>query len=154
MSVRLSCALRPGVRFTRRSGLWRFGERYRVAVGIGDLHVADTVRVSLDWLMFDTFGGQALQKRVESGNGEGDPARARPRRVRLNEQGGVLVDVPQDLFACAQVRRPPEEPCVPIDRDIQPGYRDTRDEVGDCALHAAPRWSAQAGTVAHRPPGR
>src|SRR5215467_1046340 len=139
MSVRLSCALRPGVRFTRRSGLWRLGERYRVAVGIGDLHVADTVRVSLDWFMFDTFGGQALQKRVESGNGEGDPARARPRCVRLNEQCGVLVDVPEDFFARTQVRRSPKEPCVPIDRGIQLGYGDTSDEVGDCALHATPR---------------
>jgi len=51
--------------------------------------------------MFDTFGSQALQKRVESGNDEGDPARARPRCVRLNEERGVLVDVPEDLFACA-----------------------------------------------------
>ena len=86
------------------------GERYRVAVRIRDLHVADTVRVSLDWFMFDTFGSQALQERVESGNGEGDPARARPRRVRLNEECGVLVDVPEDFFARAQVRRSPEQP--------------------------------------------
>src|SRR6516164_8001916 len=103
------------------------------------LHKADTVRVSLDWFMFDTFGSQALQKRVESGNGEGDPARARPRGVRLNEECGVLVDVPENLFARAQVRRSPEEPCVPIDRGTQLGYRDTSDEVGDCALHATPR---------------
>jgi hypothetical protein len=33
--------------------------------------------------MVDTFGSQALQERVESGNGEGDPARAGPRCVRL-----------------------------------------------------------------------
>jgi len=63
--------------------------------------VVDTVRVSLDWFMFDTFASQALQKRVESGDAEGDPARARPCCVRLNEECGVLVDVPQDFFARA-----------------------------------------------------
>jgi hypothetical protein len=89
--------------------------------------------------MFDTFGSQTLQKRVESGNDEGDPARARPGRVRLDEECGVLVDVPEDLFARAQVRRSPEEPYVPIDRSTQLGYRDTSDEVGNCAPHATPR---------------
>lgn len=92
----------------------------------------------VDWFMFDTFGSQALQKSVESGNGEGDPARARPGRVRLNEERGVLVDVPEDLSARAHVRRTPKEPCVPIDRSTQLGYRDTSDEVDDCALHATP----------------
>ena len=38
-----------------------------------------------------------------------------------------------------QVRRSPEEPCIPIDRGIQLGYGDTSDEVGECALHATPR---------------
>ena len=76
MGSAVPCMLRPNVRFTRRSRLRQLGERYRVAVRIRDLHVADTVRVSLDWFMFDTFGSQALQKRVESGNGEGDPARS------------------------------------------------------------------------------
>ena len=72
--------------------------------------------------MFDAFGSQALQKRVESGNGEGDPARARPRYVRLNEERGVLFDVPEDFFARAQVGRSPEEPCVPVGRGTQLGY--------------------------------
>jgi hypothetical protein len=43
----------------------------------------------------------------------------------------MLVDVPEDLFARPQVRRPPEEPCVPIDRGTQLGYGDTSDKVGD-----------------------
>src|SRR5215469_1621305 len=87
------CMLRPNVRVPRRSRLRWLGERYRVAVRIRDFHVADTVRVSLDWLMFDAFGSQALQERIESGNGEGDPARARPRCVRLNKERGMVLDV-------------------------------------------------------------
>lgn len=62
--------------------------------------------------MFDTFGSQAFHEHVESGNGEGDPARARPGCVRLNEECGVLVDVPEDFFARAQVWWSPEEPCT------------------------------------------
>jgi hypothetical protein len=70
----------------------QLGERYRVAVRIRDLRVADTVRVSLDRFMLDTFGSQAFQEDVESGNDEGYPARARALRMRLNEERGVLVN--------------------------------------------------------------
>ena len=84
--------------------------------------MADAVRVSLDWSMFDTFGSQALQKRVESGNGEGDPARARPRCVRLNEECGVRVDVPEDLFA---VRRSGGRPKSRVYQSIAAPSSDT-----------------------------
>jgi hypothetical protein len=116
------------VRFTSVHDCGSSASAIALAIRIRDLHVADTVRVSLDWFMCDTFGSQVLQERAESGNGEGDPARARPRCVRLNEERGVLVDVPEDLFA-AQARRSPEEPCVPIDRGAQLGHGDTSDEV-------------------------
>jgi hypothetical protein len=35
--------------------------------------------------MLDALGSEALKERVEPGDGESDPARARPRRVRLDE---------------------------------------------------------------------
>ena len=42
-------------------------------------------------------GGEALEERVESSDGERDPARARTRRVRLDEERRLLVDLPEDL---------------------------------------------------------
>jgi len=72
------------------------------------------------------------------GDDEGDPARARPRCVRLDEERGVIVDVPQDLVSGAQVWGSPKEPRVPIDAGVEIGYRDTGDEVGDRALHTSP----------------
>jgi hypothetical protein len=65
--------------------------------------VADTVQVGLDRFVLDALGSQALQELVETGDGEGDPACARPRNVGLDEERGVLVDVPEDFFpeACA-----------------------------------------------------
>jgi hypothetical protein len=48
--------------------------------------------------VLDALGSEALEKRVEPSDGEGDPARARPRRVRLDEERGVFVDLPEDLF--------------------------------------------------------
>jgi hypothetical protein len=46
----------------------------------------------------EALGSEALQERVEPSDGKGDPARARPGRVRLDEQPGALVDLPENLF--------------------------------------------------------
>jgi hypothetical protein len=54
---------------------------------IGDVHVADAVRVGLDRFVLDALGSEALEERVESSDGECDPAGARPRRVRFDEAG-------------------------------------------------------------------
>ena len=51
--------------------------------------MADTVRVGLDRLVLDALGSEALEERVEPSDGEGDPAGARPRRVRFDEEPGV-----------------------------------------------------------------
>ena len=83
--------------------------------------------------MLDALGGEALEERVESSDGECDPAGARLRRVRLYEEPGVLVDLPEDLFADAPVRLSSEEPRVPIDAGVKIGYRDAGEEVGDRA---------------------
>jgi hypothetical protein len=40
--------------------------------------------------------------------GEGDPARARTRRVRLDEEPGVPVDLPENLLPDATVRGRPK----------------------------------------------
>jgi len=78
-------------------------------------------------------GGEALEQRVEPGDGERDPAGARARRVRLDEQRGVHVDVPEDLVAGAHVRVASEEPRVPIDAGVEVGHGDAGDQVGDRA---------------------
>ena len=96
--------------------------------------MANTVGVGLDRFVLDALGGDPLQERVEPSDGDGDPARARVRRVRLDEERCVLVGVPEDLFPGAQVWRSPEEARVPIDAGLQIGYRDTGDEGGDRAL--------------------
>jgi hypothetical protein len=82
--------------------------------------------------MFDTVGSQALQKRVESGNGEGDPARARPRCVWLNEERGVLVDVPEDLFAAGPSGRGTGPAALGSPYRLQGVQRRT---IGWCAEH-------------------
>jgi hypothetical protein len=87
---------------SRARGVGRLGERDGVAIRIGDLHVAHAVRVGLDRFVRDALGGEVLQKRVEPGDGERDPTRARLRRVRLDEQRGVLVDIPEDLVPGAR----------------------------------------------------
>jgi hypothetical protein len=87
--------------------------------------VADAVRVGLDRLVLDALGSEALEEPVEPGDGEGDAARARPRRVRLDEDPGALVDLPENLFPDATVWGSPEEPRVPIDAGVEIGYRDT-----------------------------
>ena len=71
--------------------------------------MADTVRVGLDRFVLDALGSEALEERVEPGDGEGDPARARVCRVRFDEEPGALVDLPEDLFPDATVRGSPEE---------------------------------------------
>jgi hypothetical protein len=87
--------------------------------------VADTVRVGLDWFVLDPLGSEALQERVEPSDGEGDPAGARLRRVRLDEEPGALVDLPEHLVPNATVWGSPEAPRVPIDAGVEIGYRDT-----------------------------
>jgi hypothetical protein len=77
-----------------RSRVGGLGERDRVPIRVGNVQVADTVRVGLDRFVLDALGSEALEERVEPSDGESDPARARPLRVRLDEERGVLVDVP------------------------------------------------------------
>lgn len=49
------------------------------------------------------------------------------------KERGVLVDLPQHLVPDATIRGPPEEPRVPVDAQIEIGYRDTGEKVGDRA---------------------
>ncbi len=58
-----------------------------------------TVRVGLDRLVLDALVSEALDEGVEPSDGESDPARTRPRRVRLDEQPSVLVDLPERVIA-------------------------------------------------------
>ena len=95
--------------------------------------MADAVRVGLDRFVLDALGSEALEERFEPSDGEGDPARPRPRRVRLDKEPGVFVDLPEDLVPDATVWWSPEEPRVPIDAGVEIGYRDTGEEVGDRA---------------------
>jgi hypothetical protein len=99
--------------------------------------VADTVRVSLDRFVLDPLVSEALEEGVEPNDGEGDPARARPRRARLDEEPGTVIDLPENLVPHATVWASPEEPRVPIDAGFEIGYRDTGVEVRDRAQHAA-----------------
>ena len=93
--------------------------------------MADAVRVGLDWVVLDARGGEALEECVKPGDGEGDPACTRLRRVRLDEEPGVLLDLPEDLFPNATVWGTPEEPCVSVDASVEICYRDAGEEVGD-----------------------
>jgi hypothetical protein len=88
--------------------------------------------------VLDALGSEALEERVEPTDLEGDTARAGPRRVRLDVEPGALVDLPKNLFPDPTVWGVPEEPRVPIDADVEIGYRDTGDEVGDRAPPVAP----------------
>ena len=81
--------------------------------------------------MLDALGREVLEERVEPIDREGDPARTRLRRVRLDEKGGVLVDVPEHLVPDAKVWGPAEEPRVPVDAGVEVGNRDTGNELGD-----------------------
>jgi hypothetical protein len=80
-----------------KQGVRLLGKRERVSIRIGDLHVTDSVRVGLDRFVLDPLGGEAFEECVEPGDGESDPARARLRRVRLDEKRGMLLDLPEDL---------------------------------------------------------
>jgi hypothetical protein len=82
------------------------------------------------------WASEALKERVEPSYLERDPARARSRRVRLDEEPGALVDLPEHLFPDAHIWGSPEEPHVPIDAGVEIRYRDTGEEVGDRALRA------------------
>ena len=87
-----------------------------------------------------------------------DPARARPHRVRLDEESGVLVDLPERLVSDASVWRSPEEPRIPIDANVEIGYRDAREEVGDrahlAAVISATGVAVQATGMSGGPPTR
>jgi hypothetical protein len=50
----------------------------------------------------DALGSEVLEERVEPNDGR-DPARPRPRRVRLDEEPGMLVDLPENLLPDAKV---------------------------------------------------
>jgi hypothetical protein len=92
--------------------------------------MADAVRVGLDRFVLDALGSEALEERVEPSYLERDPARARSRRVRLDEEPGALVDLPENLFPDATVWGSPEEARVPVDAGVEIGYQDTGEEVG------------------------
>ena len=83
--------------------------------------MADTVRVGLDGFVFDALAGEALQELVESGDRKGDAARARLRCVWLDEDPGVVVDLPEHFFPDATVWGPAEEPRIPIDARVETG---------------------------------
>jgi hypothetical protein len=89
--------------------------------------------------MLDALRSQALEQPVEPNDGERDPPRARLRRVRLDEEPGVLVNLPENLLPDATVWGPAEEPRLPVDAGVEIGYGDTGEEVGDRAhLSAGP----------------
>ena len=93
--------------------------------------MADTVRVGLDRFVLDALGSEALEQRVEPSDSEGDPPRARPHGVRLDEQPSALIDLPENLFPDATVWGSPEEPRLPIDAGVEIGYRNSGEEMGD-----------------------
>ncbi len=64
--------------------------------------MASTVRERGDRFVLDALVCQALKQGVESCNGESDPARPRLCRIRLDEERGVFVDVPENLIPDAQ----------------------------------------------------
>jgi len=89
-------------------------------------------------MVIDLLRSEALEERVEPNDREGDPARARPRRIRLDEEPGVLAELPEHLVPDATVRGSPEEPRIPPEAGVEIGHRDTGEEVGDRALHVSP----------------
>jgi hypothetical protein len=80
----------------------------------------ERVSIGSCWRALGCEAVEGASSRVAKGN----PARARPLRVRLDEEPGVLVDLPEDLIADATVWRSPEEACVPIDAGVEIGYWD------------------------------
>ena len=93
--------------------------------------MADTVRVGLDRLVLDAVGREAFEKRVEPDDGEGDPTCAGPvLRLRLDEEPGVVIDLPENLRSDAPLRGSPEEPRVPIDAGFEIGVPERRRRVG------------------------
>jgi hypothetical protein len=68
-------------------GIRRLCERDSVPMRVGDVHVAHAVRVGLDRFVLDALSSQAFEEHVETIDREGDPARARLLRVRLDEEG-------------------------------------------------------------------
>jgi len=54
----------PADRGSPARGVRRLSERDRIPIWIGDLHVADAVRVALDRFVLDAIGSEALEQRV------------------------------------------------------------------------------------------
>ena len=100
--------------------------------------MSDAVRVGLNRFVLYAFIGKALEELIEPTDGKRNPAGTCVRRVRLDEQRGVFVDVPKDLVPDAEVRGSPEEARVPIDAGGEVADRHAGDEVGDRALHGTP----------------
>jgi uncharacterized membrane protein len=133
----------------RRAGVGRLRERDRVPVWIGHVHVAYAVRVGLDRFVLDAGSSEALEERVEPGDGEGDATCARACTVRLDEEPGVLVDLPEHLVPDATVWGSAEEARIPIDARVEIGYGNTGEKVGDAAQFG--RWASV--TCRRRPRG-
>jgi hypothetical protein len=70
--------------------------------------VSDAVRVGLNRFVLYAFIGKALEELIEPTDGKRNPAGTCVRRVRLDEQRGVFVDVPKDLVPDAEVRGRPK----------------------------------------------
>ena len=85
--------------------------------------MADAIRVGLDRFVLNPLGSETLEKRVKPNDGKSDPACARLCGVRLDEERGVLVDLPQHLVPDPMVWWSPEEPRVPVDAGVEVGYR-------------------------------
>ena len=95
--------------------------------------MADPVRVRFDRFVLDALVGEVLEEHVEPCDGERYPAGTRSRRIRLDEEPGVLVDLPEHLVSDATVRGSAEEPRVPSDAGVEIGYGDAGEEVSDGA---------------------
>ena len=93
--------------------------------------MAHPVAVGLDLAVPDAGSREPLQQVVEAGDAEGDAAGAGALGTRLDEERRVLLDVPEDLVAGAEVRLATEEPPVLVERGIEVGHRDSGDHVSD-----------------------
>ena len=95
--------------------------------------MAGAVRVGLYRFVLDAPGSEALEELVEPGDCESDPARARLLRVRLDEERGVLVDVPQHLFPDAKVWGSPKNRVYQSTPTSSSDTGNTGDKLGDPA---------------------
>lgn len=96
----------------------RLGEGDRVPIRIGNLHVANTVRVGLDRFMLDALDRDTVQDSVAPTDGQGDAARARLRCVWLGEESHLALPCGPEGKGGARVRycSPGEAPPWPSPR--------------------------------------